>query len=228
VPIVVFPSVPVLIRHSRGTTVSSPNVAMLYNPDQVFERELRDPRGDRCLVIEVTELIRDELIGGEFDTIVAPVPAEVHFRRHVLAQRLRGDEDGAAEELALDVLRGTIPRAARAVSRRAATEREHRELAEAAKELLWSTATENVPVAELARRLAVSPFHLTRVFREQTGFALYEYRLQLRLRLALERIAAGTPSITALALELGFASHSHFTNQFRRAFGVTPSAARAH
>ena len=217
-PIVVFPAVPVLIRHAGGATVSSPNLAMLYNPQTQFERELRDPRGDHCLVVEPSP----SLVDGEFDTIVAPVSAAAYLRRHVLARSVRQDDRDplAVEELALELLRRTI---GWSPPRRNDT---HRDLAEAAKELLWVTATEDVRVAELARRLAVSPFHLTRVFREQTGFALYEYRLQLRLRRALERLADGATSITALALELGFSSHSHLTNQFRRYFGFAPSAAR--
>jgi AraC-like DNA-binding protein len=32
--------------------------------------------------------------------------------------------------------------------------------------------------------------------------------------------------LTRLALDLGYSSHSHFTASFRRAFGLTPSAAR--
>jgi AraC-like DNA-binding protein len=32
--------------------------------------------------------------------------------------------------------------------------------------------------------------------------------------------------ITAIALEAGFASHSHFTARFKRFFGSTPSALR--
>jgi AraC-like DNA-binding protein len=32
--------------------------------------------------------------------------------------------------------------------------------------------------------------------------------------------------LTALAFDLGFSSHSHFSAAFRRAFGCTPSAFR--
>ena len=43
---------------------------------------------------------------------------------------------------------------------------------------------------------------------------------------ALERLAVGADDLTTLALELGFSSHSHFTDAFRREFGRPPSAAR--
>jgi AraC family transcriptional regulator len=231
VPIVVFPTAPVLIRHRRGaSTLSSPNLAMLYNPGQLFERELRDPRGDVCLVLEVPPAVASELLtAGRFATTETAVPPDVFLARHVLLRGLRcgTPERLWAEELALAILHATLRHPAALRTTRQTTREAHRELAEAAKDALWHTLAEDVRVGELAGRLAVSPFHLMRVFRAQTGFALHEYRLQLRLRLALERLLEGCDSLTALALELGFGSHSHLTHQFHRCFGLTPSALRA-
>ncbi len=229
VPIVVYPVVPVLVRHGpAATTLSSPNLAMLYNPQQVFERELRDPRGDHCLVIELTPTVSEELLGSRrFTSTHAPVRPRTYLRRHVLARHLRREQVDSllVEELALDVLRATVTTAVSG-DRRGRTRRAHRELAESLKDALWHRVGENVGVGELARRLAVSPFHLMRVFREQTGFAIHDYRLQLRLRIALDRLADGqAPS--SLAAELGFASHSHFTRAFRQSFGITPSQVSA-
>jgi AraC-like DNA-binding protein len=84
-----------------------------------------------------------------------------------------------------------------------------------------------VSLDQLARRVHVSPFHLARVFRARTGFTLHGYRNQLRLRLALDRIDDEGCSLTALANELGFSSHSHFTDAFRSLFGAPPSIVRA-
>jgi AraC-like DNA-binding protein len=51
--------------------------------------------------------------------------------------------------------------------------------------------------------------------------------MRLRLHASLERVAEPGSDLTAVALDLGFASHSHFTAAFRRSFGLTPSALRA-
>ena len=69
-------------------------------------------------------------------------------------------------------------------------------------------------------------FHLARVFKARTGFSLHAYRNQLRLRAALERLAEPGVDLIDIALDLGFSSHSHFTETFRRSFGKTPSAVR--
>ena len=74
--------------------------------------------------------------------------------------------------------------------------------------------------------MGCSVFHLERVFKSRTGFSLYAYRNQLRLRAALERLGDGDVDLIDIALDLGFSSHSHFTEAFRRNFGKTPSAVR--
>jgi AraC-like DNA-binding protein len=63
------------------------------------------------------------------------------------------------------------------------------------------------------------------VFREVTGQTLHEYRLDLRVRAALEMLESGA-DLSRVAQDLGFASHSHFTSVFRRRAGMTPSRMR--
>ena len=67
---------------------------------------------------------------------------------------------------------------------------------------------------------------MARVFRQRTGVPLHRYLTRLRLRAALERLAGGVIDLTALALDLGFSSHSHFSDSFRREFARTPSDVR--
>jgi len=57
--------------------------------------------------------------------------------------------------------------------------------------------------------------------------SLRAYSGRLRTVLAAERLLAGAPDLTALALDLGYADHSHFTNAFRREWGLAPSRLRA-
>ncbi len=80
--------------------------------------------------------------------------------------------------------------------------------------------------SSLGRAVNVSPFHLARSFRRQTGYTLHEYRTHLRLRAALERLAAGDEDVAVIARAVGFSSHSHLTASFHRAFGVPPSCVR--
>jgi AraC-like DNA-binding protein len=161
------------------------------------------------------------------------------FRRHRgLVQRLENADaqpldplwaDVTALQLIADVLEaaftrhGVPPR-----RRRNGTVADHAERVEAVKTYLAGRMSERLTLDDVARAVHASPFHLARVFQERTGVPVHRYLTRLRLRAALERLAGGATHLTALALELGFSSHSHFADAFRREFGQTPSDVRRH
>jgi AraC family transcriptional regulator len=90
-------------------------------------------------------------------------------------------------------------------------------------------AAPNAPhrIEDLAAEFGVSPFHLSRVFRAETGTSLHQYVLRVRMQQALSRLHDGEAQLSRLALELGFSSHSHFSTVFRRHFGESPNQVRA-
>src|SRR5947208_559037 len=105
--------------------------------------------------------------------------------------------------------------------------RRRRDLVEAVK-LMISERLERPPsLTELADVLGCSPYHLSHTFHGTAGLSLRGYVRRLRARVAAERLAAGASHLTALALDLGYADHSHFTNSFRREWGVSPSTFRS-
>jgi AraC-like DNA-binding protein len=59
-----------------------------------------------------------------------------------------------------------------------------------------------------ARAVGVSAYHLSRTFRAVTGLTLSRYRIRLRLRRVLERLADGERDLAGLAAEAGFADQA--------------------
>ncbi|MBX6330677.1 MAG: helix-turn-helix transcriptional regulator [Gemmatimonadaceae bacterium] len=162
----------------------------------------------------------------------APVTSAVVLRYHRLRRALAADSlrDLAVEEEALALLHavigaGAAERGERFTADRACigarAARRHRETAEAVRERLAAAPGEAHTLDSLARAVEVSPFHLARVFHRETGMPIHQYLLQLRLALAVERLGDGV-AIGAVALDLGFSSHSHFTTLFRQRYGVSP------
>ncbi len=78
---------------------------------------------------------------------------------------------------------------------------------------------------DLSAESGLTAFQLVRAFKRWAGSPVHAWVLDLRLRLSLERVASGT-DLSTVALDLGFATHSHFTTAFGHAFGVTPSEFR--
>ena len=93
-------------------------------------------------------------------------------------------------------------------------------------EMIIAHAEENLEVNELARLVGCSPFHLCRIFRACTGQSLRQFRMQQRLGTALGRLGDGERDLATLACDMGFSSHSHMTDAFRLALGMSPSEVR--
>lgn len=80
---------------------------------------------------------------------------------------------------------------------------------------------ENVSLNQLAAVANLSPFYLTRTFRDQVGLPPHGYLNQVRLNHA-KRLLCQEWSVTQVAQETGFADQSHLTRQFKRMVGITP------
>jgi AraC-like DNA-binding protein len=215
-------------RRLNGTDFFvDPTVVYFERPDD--EQQIAHPAGggDSCTALYLSEQLL-AAIWGEPGLPEEPLAtgATTDFRQRLLLAALsRGDDSDVAElvlELAAEVLERSEPKRV-AAGRPATLAARRRAVAEAREALVEEPRT---GVLELARRVSVSPHHLSRVFKAETGQTISRYRNRLRVRLALERLAAGEPCIARLAADLGFADQAHLVRVVRRELGTTPSLLR--
>ena len=90
-----------------------------------------------------------------------------------------------------------------------------------ARDYLETHYAENVSLETLATYAGISPFHLVRLFRAQTGMPPHLYLTHIRILRAKALLALGVP-ITQVALAVGFVDQSHLTRRFKRIVGVPP------
>ncbi|RPI78118.1 MAG: AraC family transcriptional regulator [Desulfobacteraceae bacterium] len=74
---------------------------------------------------------------------------------------------------------------------------------------------------DLARKCGLSPFYLTRLFREQIGLPPHAYLIQERIKQSQQLLKRGVAPVEA-ACETGFADQSHFNRFFKKHTGITP------
>ena len=215
-------------RRLNGTE-SFVDSTVLYFERPDDEQQIAHPAGgDSCTALYLSEAMLATMWGGEADLPDEPLPSDARTdlqQRLLLAAVVRGDA-GDATELVVDLASTVLARSApkRVASGRPATARARRLLVDEVRQALVESP--RAGVIELARRVAVSPHHLSRVFKAETGQTISRYRNRLRARLALERLGAGEPCLARLAADLGFADHAHLARVLRREVGATPSRLR--
>lgn len=79
---------------------------------------------------------------------------------------------------------------------------------------------------DLANTVSMSRYHFCRLFKQSVGTSPYQYILQQRIAKAKQLLRHQDFSLVDIALASGFANQSHFSRNFRRQVGVTPSAYR--
>lgn len=222
--------------------IANPNHGLLFHRDQPYRISFPDGVGDESLVLGCSPAAWAALLAETVgvDGLHSPrldrhclLPAGALLDRQRLRRHLiEGSEPLAIEESGLAILAAAL-RAARNDGRmpqragHAATAGRRRQLVETVKELISLQPMRPWTLAALAHHAHSSPYHLARVFRQEVGVALHHYLLRTRLGHALGRIGARDTSLTDIALDAGFANHSHFTTSFRTLFGLTPSQWRA-
>lgn len=103
---------------------------------------------------------------------------------------------------------------------------EHLFLVERVVRLLVSRLFDPPSLDEVAETAGSSKYHLCRVFKDVTNQTIKAYEHHLRLHEALRQVLAGDVDLATIAFDLGYSSHSHFTEMFRREFGFPPSRLR--
>jgi AraC family transcriptional regulator len=242
---IVFPRSGMFLKLVAGREfVADPNHVLFFNQAEPYRVAHPVDGGDDCTVFEFRPQLLLEAISlyqprikehpvRLFEFTHTLINNQVFCFQHRVRQRLLSAATDAltVDEFSLGLLAAVMRhayagRGIRPARRRATTLRVHRAQAEQTRLLLCEHFAENWGLEEIARAVHASTFHLARIFRRETGLAIHQYRNRLRLRAALERLVEQETDLTALALHLGFGSHSHFSDAFRRAFGVAPSEFR--
>jgi AraC-like DNA-binding protein len=231
--VVVLPFSGLFSKHDApGRQVTgTPSHAVFIAADTPYRLSYPGKIGDRALTLRFNHALASGDLGshgGKAPASSGLLPAEAMVLRNLLCARLKRSEVDKfeIEVRALHLLGMSLGaiRSADASIRRLTEARWTRSL-QRVKEAVAIAPADKWDVEKLARIALISPFHLCRVFRRMTGTSIYGYVLRERLASTLDAVLDGG-DLTTIALDAGFASHSHFTARFRDFFGCTPVALR--
>lgn len=93
-------------------------------------------------------------------------------------------------------------------------------------EFIDAHLNENIGLAALAAEAGLSAHHFGKAFKASFGVPPCQYVTRRRIHRAKEQLLSDQQSISEIAHALGFCSHSHLSDVFRRLTGMTPSEFR--
>jgi len=227
----VFPYRGIYVRHvGKDQAVADANHVLFFNAGESYQVSHPVAGGDSSLSLRLSDpilrelapsaILSDRAITGfrlQHQGIDPHAQALVALLRH-------GLDNGTIEPLEAENL--TLTLVCRSLGPRTSHEcratHGSRRLTDRVKVLLAGDLSRRWTLAEIASEIRGSPVYLTQVFQQVEGIPLYRYHLRLRLARALDLIA-GCDDLSALAADLGFSSHSHFSAAFRQTYGRSPT-----
>lgn len=177
--------------------------------------------------ISISPQLIESMPGGKAGLIIEP---GANLRNPLLKQLCLGLQESDSELHASSLMMALLAETAR-YQQAAIPEALHREsLSRLVRERLASyiedNLGENITLQAMANLADLSIYHFSRAFRLHFGLPPYQYVLSRRLERARQLVIITTLTLTAIALQCGFSSPGQFSTQFRRYFGMTPSAMR--
>lgn len=163
----------------------------------------------------------------ELPTGVWPANAELDARFKEIRRVLR--DDSPSRSTRLDFLCGLAVCDLAALLPNAATPGVHQTRdarARRVRDYIEGSLNNRFSLAELAKRVYVSPDYLRQLFRDEFGESITRYVVRRRIELASDLLRSTDLPIKRIAAQAGFSSEYYFSRIFRKIMGVPPASWR--
>lgn len=97
---------------------------------------------------------------------------------------------------------------------------------DAAIKIIHNERHQNIPVRELARQVRLSTGHFIRLFKAETSLSPKQYVRCMRMRQAETLLDDSFLSVKEIAASVGVGDRSHFSRDFKKIHGRTPTTFR--
>lgn len=85
----------------------------------------------------------------------------------------------------------------------------------------------NIGLSEISRKVGISVYYMSHIFKSETGMTVVEYRTNRRMENAKTMLLQTDKSITEIAFLCGFSSQGYFSERFSKICGISPSEYRS-
>ncbi len=86
----------------------------------------------------------------------------------------------------------------------------------------------DINLDEIADLCSYSRYHVSHLFREASGFTIFSYLLEVRMKKARELLKNTSMNIKEISSQIGFSDQNYFSNVFKRQTGSSPMEFRSN
>jgi two-component system, response regulator YesN len=86
--------------------------------------------------------------------------------------------------------------------------------------------SDDISLEDIARRVEISPFYFSKLFKEETGENFIDYVTMARIRRAKELLVDPALSVKEISGSTGYSDPNYFSKLFKRIVGLTPTEYR--
>ena len=231
-------------RDAYGTMLADPNQVLFYNQGQPYDTTHPVRGGDSSTVFAFAPSLLIGMVKA-YHPDIEDHPCYIFRRNHItfnthlqiLQYKLLCAERYQASPLQIEeqiitltdeiihaLYHGSAPQR---VPFWESTRRAHADQAYAVKVFLNAHLHSPLQLEQIASAVHLSPYHLCRLFKQNTGITIHQYFKRLRLfNAAQEMLEYPQSRLDLLALDYGFSNHGNFSTAFHQTFGLNPSQLR--
>lgn len=91
------------------------------------------------------------------------------------------------------------------------------------KKIIHTQYSKTLKVSQIAKKLNLNRSYLYKIFKEETGYSLKDYLIQIRMEKSADLLTSTTFHISEIANAIGFPDALTFSKAFKKHFGQSPS-----
>jgi two-component system response regulator YesN len=94
------------------------------------------------------------------------------------------------------------------------------------KQFVIRHAHEDISLETIAEHVKLSPFYVSKLFKEECGMNYIDFLTECRMDKAKKMMADANKSLKEIAIDIGYRDPNYFSRAFKRYYGVTPTEYR--
>ncbi|MDD3279317.1 MAG: response regulator [Lachnospiraceae bacterium] len=94
------------------------------------------------------------------------------------------------------------------------------------KDYIYRNLDQEIRREDIAMEVFMNPSYVSRMFKKKTGISMKEFIIQEKMKMAQALLKSSALPVSIVALKVGYSNFSHFSQLYKKTFGIRPTEER--